>query len=43
MDSEPNVARIATGLDGKRHLGYEVAGVGADQAGTDHPLRPRRR
>jgi hypothetical protein len=30
MNGQTDVARAATGLDGERDLGYEVAGVGAN-------------
>ena len=39
MNGQTDVARVATGLDGERDLGYEVADVGANEPGADDPPR----
>ena len=39
VNGEADVAGVAAGLDGERHLGNEVAGVGADEPGADDLLR----
>src|SRR6186713_2908663 len=38
MDGQAHVSRVCAQLDGQRHFGNQLAGIGADDAGADHAV-----